>query len=244
MTGAVAERLAEPVRVRARRAPRRRWRSATARADRRDRPIVRLQNGRVDLARARRRRGRPTPSGSGRRSMSRRPRRSPAPRGRLRSIFARPGGRAAAPRSVRWRQSYQTPAARSRPAGSGGRLPAPHRARWHRARRRPIWLRRPRRAGARASRSVAISYSSFRIARPLDDAFGQRRAPRPEARRRASVAVSHGSDRRSGAPPRSRCGAADVARAAAPGSASYEPSTVTSARSGHSAVCRAPRSEP
>ena len=109
--GAVAERLGQAVtaeRVARRRVdvePRR------ARADRGDRPIVRLENRAVHLAGPRASLARSTPSGSGRRSMSRRRRQSPARRGRLRSIFARRGAREAARRSARWRQSSRTPAA-------------------------------------------------------------------------------------------------------------------------------------
>ena len=57
--------------------------------DRRDGPVVRLEDRRVDLAGPLRSPARPTPSGSSRRSMSRRRRRSPARPGRLRLIFAR-----------------------------------------------------------------------------------------------------------------------------------------------------------
>ena len=174
--------------------------------------------------------------------MSRRRRRSPAPRGRLRSMFARRAARAAAPRSARWRQSYQTPAARSPPAGCAGRSPARPRARFGPRATSPSTpaataRQPPRRLAQRGDLVVVLP-----DARALDDAFGRRRARRAgsvggERRRQPVVAA-----RRSGAPPRSRRGASGMRReqlAPASRRTSHRPSPARGP--GTRARCRASR---
>ena len=166
--------------------------------------------------------------------MSRRRRRSPAPRGHLRLMFAPRDAHAAARRSVRSRQSYQTPGARSRPGGRGGRWRAPRRARSGRGRPRPERAAATADSRRAASRSVAISYGSLRTRarstrRVGRDELGLPRSVRGQRRLQPAIAVD-GEMRRLEAdpPPRLR------RRAASASVASYEPSTVTSSRSGHS----------
>ncbi len=107
----------------------RRWRNATGRAAPPRWPDRALPGPPRRLAGPGARPGRPKPSGSGPRSMSRRRRRSPAPPGRLRQTFARRGARAAAPRWARRPQSYQTRAARIPPDAGASRWRARPRAR-------------------------------------------------------------------------------------------------------------------
>ena len=169
VAGAVSERLAHSGRRQASRAPRRRWRTASA-------PgltaAIALDRGprapRVCTSRAARRRPSDAKrSASGRRSMSRRRRQSPARRGHLRSTFARSVWRAAAPRWGRWRRSSRTPVAgnlrracgdRSRNANPRSVIPASTRASTIRGDRKPL-ARFPagRRSRSRPSRPARAS---------------------------------------------------------------------------------------